>query len=590
MAQIREKVDLYNIKVELGTESESEISLVKVEEEDTEKWKPTLKIENLLWGNYDIEINRITVAYVKNDENFKKLVVDENGNVKSLYFIEENGSSSKKYVYNAETDIIYKVKQTTLGSKKVHSIEELDYLINGGTREKIVPSKNYTKISYDVQVKTVNGLSYYEPNLNNISKEPTSLIFYNIKGETVTTKEITAAEWLEKGRPREIKDGTETYVLYDYENKIWANIKIVSGNIETWWVWIPRYAYDTNGTEKNTGVIFMDTNNKQFNGSELPSGYEPTGSFKNNQKEGIWISKYEPSPKVQTDTSYYVYYIPDLTGFDKESTYIEIYNKETGTFEKEVQASKIKNLSEFSRENLWFDYENKIWANIKVVKNGLETWWVWIPRYAYNASSTTTDIDIIFVDTNNKPIDGSALPNGYEMAGSFKNNNKKGIWISKYEPTPTVVTEKQNIEASSIDISGFDTKNTYMVFYKIEKGKAVDETKIITIEEWEAKGRKTEIKSLFATYKLFDYENNLWANIKVVKNGLETWWVWIPRYAYNASGTTKDTDVIFVGIDNKPINGSDLPSGYELAGSFKGEDNNKKGIWISKYEPTPTSN
>ena len=95
-------------------------------------------------------------------------------------------------------------------------------------------------------------------------------------------------------------------------------------------------------------------------------------------------------------------------------------------------------ISDFSNKNLWFDYENKIWANIKVVKNGLETWWVWIPRYAYNESGTTTDTDVIFVDINNKPIDGSELPSGYAVAGSFNNNdnNKKGIWISKYEPTP----------------------------------------------------------------------------------------------------------------------------------------------------------
>lgn len=325
-----------------------------------------------------------------------------------------------------------------------------------------------------------------------------------------------------------------------------------------------------------------------MDGTPLPSGYEIAGSFRNNQKKGIWGSKFEPSPKVQADTSYYEYYIPDLSGFNKENVYIQIYNKETQSFEKEVKASTITNLSDFSNKNLWFDYENQIWANIKVVENNLETWWVWIPRYAYNESSTTTDTDVIFVDINNKPIDGSELPSGYAVAGSFKNNQKKGIWGSKYEPSPTIVNKKETIKATSIDVSGFDVQNTHMVFYKIKDGQVTEETKTLTIEEWEAQGRPTEIKSLLTTYKLFDYENNIWANIKVVKNNLETWWVWIPRYAYNESGTTTQTDVIFVDENDNPIDGSELPSGYAVAGSFK--NNQKLGIWGSKYEPSPISN
>lgn len=83
---------------------------------------------------------------------------------------------------------------------------------------------------------------------------------------------------------------------------------------------------------------------------------------------------------------------------------------------------------------------------------------------------------------------------------------------------------------------------------------------------------------------LFDYKNNIWANIKVEKNDGVTWWTWIPRYAYNESGTTTDTDVIFITTDNKQLNGSELPSGYSVAGSFI--NNQDLGIWVSKYEPS----
>ena len=155
------------------------------------------------------------------------------------------------------------------------------------------------------------------------------------------------------------------------------------------------------------------------------------GAFEGNNKKGIWISKYEPSTISQNLTENAP--IPNLEGFDREKTFIEIYNKETGKFEKEVQLSTIKDLEKFAKENLWFDYKNKIWANIKVVENGVETWWVWIPRYAHNNGSNTTDI--LLVTTDNKTLNGEDIPVSYSIADPFIGNDKKGMWVSKYEPT-----------------------------------------------------------------------------------------------------------------------------------------------------------
>ena len=442
MLAIREAVDLYNIVVQVNGETGIDLVPLSISDIESDKLKDTLKLEIAYWGNYDIEVNELTPAYVNSGNNFKTIVTGGGDNVKELYYIEGEENINRKYIYNKEKDIIYKVAPTRIGRYKVHSIEELDYKKTGGSRDKTVETKNYTKISYGVENVSVNGLKYYEPDLNNMTKEMTSLIFYKVEMQeeqeivTETTKEISASEWLAGGSKNQITVDGDTYVLYDYSKKIWANIKIETNNLETWWVWIPRYAYNEADTTTETNVIFVDINNKPLDGSELPSGYAVAGAFRNNQKKGIWGSKYEPSPKVQTDTSYYEYYIPDLSGFNKEETYIQIYDKERDTFAKEVKASTITNLSEFTRKNLWFDYENRIWANIKVVTNNLETWWVWIPRYAYNEAGTNNETDVIFVDINNKPIDGSELPSGYEVAGAFRNNQKKGIWGSKYEPSP----------------------------------------------------------------------------------------------------------------------------------------------------------
>ena len=445
MLAIREAVNLYNIVVQVN--SDTDIKLVQVQESDidNDKWKDTLKLEIAYWGNYDIQVNKLTDAYITSENNFKEIVRDASGNVKELYYIEGDKNINRKYIYNKKTDIIYKVELTRIGMHKVHCVEELDYKKSGGTREKVIEAKNYTKVSYNAEVVPEGTIRYYEPDLSNFAKETTSLIFYKLEGEneskipTETVKEVSVSEWLADGRKNTITENGETYVLYDYSKNIWANIKVVTNELETWWVWIPRYAYNESGTTTETDVIFVDINNNPLDGSKLPEGYALAGSFKNNQKKGIWGSKYEPASKVKNTTSYYEYYIPDLSGFVKEDVYIQIYNKETNTFDKEIKASTITNLSEFARKNLWFDYENKIWANIRVETNGLETWWVWIPRYAYNESGTTTETDVIFVDINDKPIDGSELPSGYKVAGSFKNNQKKGIWGSKYEPSPTVV-------------------------------------------------------------------------------------------------------------------------------------------------------
>lgn len=544
----------------MGSQTTTKMNEISLDKAD--KWDITLKKEIIYWGNYESEINQLTDNYIK--ENFNTLIANDNGYLSNIFYIENSELGKEKYIYNASNGIIYKIKNTRIGKYVVHSIEELDYLKNGGVREK---NKNYTKIEYEVEFRTIGNISCYEPNLNGLAKETTSLIFYKMKDEKVTDEEylITAEEWINKGRPNQITENGYKYILYDYENKIWANIRVISGSIETYWTWIPRYSYRNNtaNTNPTTEVEFLQTTD------EIPENYELAGSFEGNDKKGIWISKYEPSNKVQTSALYYSYYIPDMSEFDAENTYVEVYNKDTEKFIKEVKLAEIKNLTTFSQNNLWFDYDNKIWANIKVVKNGIETWWVWIPRYAYSNGENTTDI--VFVDTNNKPLDGRTLSNTYEIAGAFEGNDKKGIWISKYEPSAQTVTLTEN--ANTPDVSNFDAENTYIEIYDKSTETFKEEVKLSTISDL----------NKFSKNKLwFDYENKIWANIKIVKNGIETWWVWIPRYAYSNGGNT--TDIVLITTDNKLLDGKDIPSSYTIAEMFDG--NNKAGMWVSKYEPS----
>ncbi len=563
MAQIREMVDMHLLEKEMNV-TETSIKMNEVPIEEAKKWELTLKKEIIYWGNYDIEINKPTDYYI--EEMFDKIVLNESGDIGYIYYIESNDLESKKgkekYIYNSETDIIYKLKKTGVGRHTVHSIEELDFLINGGVRSKD-ENKNYTKIDYDVEFKKVGNISCYEPDLNGLGQEVTNLIFYKSENGSLTSEYSMPFEtWINKGKPNKIVENNNEYILYDYENQIWANIRIKSGSVETNWTWIPRYSF-TNGISNTTNEVkFLQTTDSP------ETNYQLAPAFEGNEKKGIWISKYEPTYKVQTDPTYYSYYIPDLSNLNKENTYIEIYNKETGKFEREVKASEIENLAVFSQNNLWFDYDNQIWANIKIVENGIETWWVWIPRYAHSSGSNNTEVK--FIDINNKPLDGSELA-AYEVAGAFEGNKKKGIWISKYEPS--TISQNLTENAPIPDLDGFDREKTFIEIYNKETGKFEKEVQLSTIKDLEK----------FAKENLwFDYKNKIWANIKVVENGVETWWVWIPRYAHNNGSNT--TDILLVTTDNKTLNGEDIPVSYSIADPFISND--KKGMWVSKYEPT----
>ena len=85
-----------------------------------------------------------------------------------------------------------------------------------------------------------------------------------------------------------------------------------------------------------------------------------------------------------------------------------------------------------------------MWANIKCDANGLISYWVWIPRYAYNIDKDYSEIKVILVDINDKPIDtekyGDTLSEYYTVHEMFKQGDGlEGVWFSKYEPTGTEV-------------------------------------------------------------------------------------------------------------------------------------------------------
>lgn len=581
MATIEETVEMKKLECEMaGITITDNLEVVPITESNN--WKAELNYEIITWGSYDLGTNKIDKNYVQ--KQYASIYSNKSTdgiNIPNLYYLSEEIAGTgkgKKYVYDARINQVYKIAQTKIGKYKVHSIAELEYQRKGATGEKETSAG--TLISIESNIKQVGNTAHYEPDLTGFIMEKTSIIYYNGTAQL----EIGALEYIQNKT-----DGIETrtkgdYTFYDYENKKWANIKVLNDEVETWWVWIPRYCYKIGEADQPIDIVFVDIENKDKDGLIVAKkndedivdpkydGYVLHSAFDDNKK-GIWISKYEPSLVQNIKSTEMAYYTPDLTGFVRENTYIEIYDKANNRF-NEVPLTEINDLKAFGQKNNWYDYDNQVWANIKVVNDGIETWWVWIPRYAYSitGSSENSTTNIKFIDTSNIPLDGTNLDSNYIVHPAF-NNNKKGIWVSKYEASLT----KNNVANSNVnkpDLTNFDINNTYIEVYDKKNNKFV-ETKLANI---------SNIDEFIRNNNWYNYSNQEWANIKVVNNNVETWWVWIPSYAYNIVGSANENEanIIFLNESGNPIDGSSLPANYIIHPAFAG----KTGIWVSKYEPS----
>ena len=527
------------------------------------------------------------------EEDFDKYV-DENGNLDNIYIIDEKTGNGKAmtYLYDATNDVVFKIPPTSIGGKIYHSYECLAVVSD----PEEIPQDEIILTESDVV--EVDGERYYAPNMKGFDSNDTELVYYS--DDFSSTVNVPVEQYINDGQQYQIDYGNTKYTLHNYNKKIWANAKTTAHNQKAWWVWIPRYAYKVgeNGTksEPPIDVIYIDIHNKPLDPKyegELPSDYIPHPAFTAGSTElkGIWMSKYEPSHIEQPSEENGL--APDMSGFNPENTYIELYDSETDTFIDEVQLAQA-DLNKINENKKWYDYPNKIWANIKTNANGQDAWWVWIPRYAYyipDAGSDYNDINIIYIGLDNKPLNKTEYPNGlpegYIVHPAFTAGSKqlKGIWMSKYEPSvqlyPTGVDG-----VLPPDMSGFDPEYTYIELYDSVTDTYIDEVKLADLSD-------EDLKTINENKEWYDYSNKIWANIKTNANGQDAWWVWIPRYAYriDAAGTSNTmTQIIFVGLDDKPINKEVFPNGlsegYIVHPGFNVEGKPLQGIWMSKYEPS----
>ena len=185
-------------------------------------------------------------------------------------------------------------------------------LTNTGLFTKAKEAKEKTAAAEVNQAKTLNE---YEDELNKYVSG-TSQTKTDWTGKVNKPKLMTGMTAIkfneptgdEKANEGSVVKTTDTdTVWYDYDAKKWANAQTQDGSM---WVWIPRFAYKINSSNKTFDVVFLKdtTNNYVENGTEKNAeteGYTIHPAFKNESSTGyenggwdkeltgIWVSKFE---------------------------------------------------------------------------------------------------------------------------------------------------------------------------------------------------------------------------------------------------------------------------------------------------------
>ena len=156
------------------------------------------------------------------------------------------------------------------------------------------------------------------------------------------------------------------------------------------------------------------------------------------------------------------------------------------------------------------------WANAKVTIDGIDSYFVWIPRYAYKINGEN-DIDIKFLQgTGNLAADGvtvckyaddptldtttdyiihPAFTANADLGGGFGNNNGtndngiSGIWIGKYETSGSSSQLKVQPNVDSLSSVNIGNMYTYAKAYSTEL-----ESHMLKNSEWGAVAYLTESK------------------------------------------------------------------------------------------------
>ena len=345
---------------------------------------------------------------------------------------------------------------------------------------------------------------------------------------------------------------------------------------------------------------------------------------------------------------------PDVSGFVQENTRY-IYADSNGNLVP-------GNWLTYDKPQNWYDYKNQNWANIYSESNGVDSFYVWIPRYVYKVDESNSVVgnermDVKFINTDNEYIDGvtgtkltykELKEQGYQLPEAFSWENNKdepliipGYWMSKYQLSEldeykinySLAASRTHFNVNNLTNNTTNaTKYTYAINGKIVhesntlENYSFDNTmpndvNIINVTALDANGsivgsmtKKFELTEVnppdltgfdkdttFYVYwdengvehneipisqdppsQWYNYTYSEWANIVTRNDGMESYYVWIPRYQYSLDQTSERSNVQFIlGTGTETLTGYQIPEAFTW-----GDDGEKQltGYWMSKYQ------
>ena len=328
---------------------------------------------------------------------------------------------------------------------------------------------------------------------------------------------LTPGNWIDE-------NPTESW--YDYKNGKWANILVENNGSEIYYTWIPRYCFKLDQSAQRSDVKFIDTDNnyKDENGNVTP--WESKDGVKGLKEQGYQI----PEAFTFNDQELDGYWTMKYTAGD-------IITPSTINYDMSVSKGIItlKNIT----LNISITNKNPITKYI-VVLNGKVVQTIDKASDVSNIGGKTITLNNMKAGENVINITG--LNAGGEVVGSMTKN---------YEPAVV----------NTPDLSGFNKDTTFYVTY----------------DDNEKEHSTTPISQSMPQY-WYEYGESKWANIVTRNNGLETYYVWIPRYEFMLDQTNQRSTVKFLsGTNNQPDSGYQIPEAF----TFNGQE--LTGYWAMKY-------
>ena len=122
--------------------------------------------------------------------------------------------------------------------------------------------------------------------------------------------------------------------------------------------------------------------------------------------------------------------------------YFYVYWDENGIEHNEIPISK-------NPPEEWYDYGARSWANIVTRNNGIESYFVWIPRYQYSLDQVSKRSYVKFIKGTSQEVDlGYQIPEAFTW-GDKSEVQLTGYWMSKYQLSQEESTARVDAEMAA---------------------------------------------------------------------------------------------------------------------------------------------